>query len=136
MPQFSRRSLDRLDTCHPALRTLMHAAIRHVDFTVLCGIRTDEEQAELFRQGRSQLDGASKRSKHQARPDGYSWAVDVAPCPIDWQNAARFTHLAGFIRGLAAASGIEVRWGGDWDGDGELTDNRWNDLPHIELVKP
>jgi len=28
----------------------------------------------------------------------------------------------------------EVRWGGDWDRDTELKDNRFMDLVHIELI--
>jgi peptidoglycan LD-endopeptidase CwlK len=30
--------------------------------------------------------------------------------------------------------GIEIRWGGDWDGDGDLSDHKFNDLPHFELI--
>jgi len=29
--------------------------------------------------------------------------------------------------------GIRLRWGGDWDGDTELDDNKFDDLPHFEL---
>ena len=27
-----------------------------------------------------------------------------------------------------------VRWGGDWDGDGDWRDERFLDMPHYELV--
>jgi hypothetical protein len=31
--------------------------------------------------------------------------------------------------------GIELRWGGDWDQDFEVKDNRFDDFPHFELKK-
>jgi len=28
---------------------------------------------------------------------------------------------------------VSVRWGGDWDSDGEIADNSFDDLVHVEL---
>jgi len=132
MPKFGKRSLANLATCHPDLATLLDVVIQHHDCTVLEGARSDERQAELFRQGKSKLDGVTKRSKHQPI-GGLSYAVDVAPWPIDWNNRERFVYLAGIIRGHAEALGIAIRWGGDWDGDDDLKDQTFIDLPHFEL---
>jgi len=30
---------------------------------------------------------------------------------------------------------ISIRWGGDWNMDTYVKDQRFNDLPHFELVK-
>ena len=50
------------------------------DCTILEGLRSTDRQQELYRQGKSKLDGLSKRSKHQPSPvHGMSMAVDVAP---------------------------------------------------------
>lgn len=129
MPSFSEKSKARLDTCHPALRDILNDVIKYVDFSVLCGYRGEDEQNAAYSEGRSQLKyPLSEHNKSPAR------AVDIAPYPIDWNNAARFAHLAGIVIGVAKERGVEVRWGGDWDQDGELTDNTFNDLPHLELV--
>jgi peptidoglycan L-alanyl-D-glutamate endopeptidase CwlK len=69
-------------------------------------------------------------------------AVDVAPYPIDWQAPGRFHVLAGHMmmafRVLQQEEQVEdtlrLRWGGDWDGDGELDDQQFDDLPHFELI--
>lgn len=132
MPKFSQRSLDRLATCHPDLAMLFDVVIQHHDCTILEGARSDERQAELFRQGKSKLDGVTKRSKHQP-VGGLSYAVDVAPYPIDWKDRERFIHFAGIVLGHAEALGIAIRWGGDWDGDGVFTESFF-DAPHYELM--
>jgi hypothetical protein len=30
----------------------------------------------------------------------------------------------------------KVRWGGNWDRDGDLADNTLYDRPHLEIYKP
>jgi len=36
--------------------------------------------------------------------------------------------------GTAQSLGYPLRWGGDWDGDTETNDNRFDDLVHFELA--
>jgi len=126
--KFSERSLARLDECDPRLQRILKEAIRHVDFSILEGHRDERRQNRMYDEGRSKLRWPD--SKHNKTP---SLAVDLAPHPLDWGNLARFAHLAGMCRGIASQMGIKLRWGGDWDRDGELSDNRFNDLPHLEL---
>lgn len=130
--RFGRRSLACLGTCHPDLVRVATTAILNspVDFSVIAGQRSDAEQRRLFEAGKSQLDGVTRKSRHQARP---SEAMDLAPYPIDWSDRARFHLMAGVILATAASFGIGLRWGGDWDGDGDLHDQSFNDLPHFEL---
>lgn len=130
MPAFSPTSDNRLNTCHPDLQRVMRYAIQHIDLTVISGHRTKEQQDELFRTGKSQLRGGA--SKHNASP---SLAVDVIPWPVDWSDREQFTYFAGFIMGIAASMGIELRWGGDWNRDTRLSDNSFDDLAHFELVE-
>jgi len=129
MPSFGERSKANLETCDPALRSVLEDLIKYIDFAVICGYRTQEEQDVAYDEGKSEL--KYPQSKHNSYP---SRAVDIAPYPIDWFNAARFAHLAGLAIGLAKERGINLRWGGDWNQNGELTDNKFNDLPHLELV--
>ena len=41
--------------------------------------------------------------------------------------------FGGLVTGLAKQKGIPLRWGGDWDGDNNFKDNRFDDLVHFEL---
>ena len=129
MPKFGSRSLEHLESCDERLRKICERVIEHYDFTVLEGHRSGHRQNELFRQGKSKLKAG--QSKHNALP---SRAVDIAPYPIDWENAKRFYLLAGFVFQAAADLDIKIRWGGDWDGDWDHADQSFNDLPHIELI--
>lgn len=138
MPSFSQRSLARLGTCHPDLVRLFLAVVERHDCSILEGLRSDERQVELFIAGKSKIDGVTRRSKHQARPlfgnggDVVSWAVDVVPYPIDWQDRERFVHFAGIVLGYAESMGIDLRIGADWSGDGIFTESFF-DAPHYEL---
>ncbi len=130
MPGFSPVSRQRLSTCHPELVRLMEAVVSTTDCTILCGHRTEAEQAQAVRLGRSTKPWP--RSKHNTVP---SLAVDAAPYPVDWNDRRRFDHFAGIVKGTAAQLGIRIRWGGDWDSDGDLGEERFQDLPHFELVE-
>jgi len=144
MPSFSKKSMRRLETCAPELQHLFREVVKRSDCTVLEGLRSQERQAELYRQGRSKLDGTTKRSKHQPAADGFSWAVDVAPYPIDWRThddtvRVRWLSFARLVLGVADEMSISLRWGGDWNGDWDrasdpTSDQRFNDWPHWEIV--
>lgn len=129
MPKFSERSLDRLETCHPDLQAIFNVVILDYDVTILEGHRGKAAQNEAHRTGKSQL--KFPQSKHNKSP---ALAVDVAPFPIDWEDHARFYFLAGYVHAVADRLGVKIRWGGDWDGDGDLHDSSFLDLPHFELV--
>jgi len=126
--RFSSHSLARLDECDPRLQKVLKEAIKYVDFSIIEAHRGEARQNRMYEEGRSKLRWPD--SKHNKYP---SLAVDCCPFPLDWGDLSRFAHLAGYIRGIASQMGIPLRWGGDWDRDGELSDNRFNDLPHLEL---
>ena len=137
MPKFGKDSKQKLASAHPELQRLFHEVIKHWDCKVTDGHRSVEEQQKLYAQGRTapgpvvtQIDGVNKKSMHNHLP---SLAVDVAPWPIAWNDTERFYAFGGFVCGMAAALGISIRWGGDWDGDRDLRDQRLFDLPHFEL---
>lgn len=128
MYKFGSRSMQRLETCHQDIQFVLKDAIHIIDFTILCGHRNEEDQEKAFLAGRSKL--RFPQSKHNKTP---SLAVDIAPWPIDWHNKNRFYLLIGIILGLSRSMGIKMRSGGDWDMDGDITDQLFNDLPHFEL---
>lgn len=129
MPKFSKRSLDRLYTCHSDIQKVCFEIIKVFDFTVLCGHRGKEEQNKAFNENKSKL--KFPQSKHNSNP---SLAIDIVPYPINWNDIQRFTYLAGHMQGVALANGIKLRWGGNWERDNDLKNNKFNDLPHFELV--
>lgn len=131
MNRFGRRSLRELETVHPILREILVDVLPIMDFTVLKGHRGEEEQNEAYDTGHSQL--RFPHSKHNASP---SLAVDIAPYPIDWNDTERFVLLAGVVKAIAYNLEVVdiIRWGGDWDQDDRMTDERFRDYPHFELV--
>lgn len=131
MPSFGKISQERLATCHPDLQRICNEVIKIYDFTILEGERTLEQQQAYFKAGKSKLDGINKKSKHQNKP---SLAVDIAPFPVDWNDIKRFYFLAGLFIAKADELGIKVRWGGSWNGSFDFKQNKFNDLPHFELI--
>jgi hypothetical protein len=133
MPAFSQLSLDKLHSADSKLQMVMKEVIRYVDCTILCGHREKKEQDAAVASGASKTPWPT--SKHNSMP---SRAIDVAPYPIDWSNRpktlARFYYLAGYIKSIADSMGVSLRWGGDWDGDLDFTDQNFDDLPHFELI--
>ncbi len=129
MPEFSEKSKAILATCHPKLIALCNTAIMRFDFSVISGHRGEEEQNRLFKDGKSHL--AYPHSKHNKTP---SMAVDLAPYKIDWEDAGRFKLLAGYLLGITVALEINIIWGGDWNGDFNMKNQRFHDLPHFELT--
>jgi len=129
MYSFSITSQRRLTTCHPKLRLLCDEIIRDVDITVLCGTRTKEEQDRAYELGRSTVRWPN--SKHNKNP---SLAVDIGPYPIDWDNRDRWTMFGGYVLWKASTLSIPIRWGGDWDKDGDIWEHRFIDMPHFEII--
>lgn len=121
----------RLVKAHPDLGQLFRAVALVWDVTILESVRSPERQQQLFAAGKSKtLD-----SKHLVQPDGFAWAVDAAPDPVDWRDTGRFYYFGGYVRRVADEAGIKLRFGGDWDGDTVVSDQSFNDLVHYELVR-
>lgn len=128
MPSFSQTSLDRLRTCDQRLQLLFERVVKSRDCTVIVGFRDQAAQEAAFAAGMSQKHWPDGEHNHQP-----SFAVDVAPYPIDWSNSARFYYFAGFVQGIASSMGLTIRYGGDWDGDGNPRNQSFNDLVHFEV---
>jgi hypothetical protein len=94
-------------------------------------------------------------------PSSKSRAIDVIPYPVDWafendlfkkigesqfgavpiddilnieHNIQRWFKFGGYVLGIARQMKIPLIWGGDWDGDNCMSDQRFDDLPHFELM--
>ena len=136
MPKFGRRSRERLKGVDARLVSVLNEVVKYFDITVIEGLRSQERQNELVKQGKSK----TKFGKHVQGK-----AVDIAPYPIDWKARDDFHYLGGFVLGIAAKLGVNVRWGGDWSspsldkdvmaGREQRTtkDNGFDDLVHFEI---
>jgi len=130
MYHFSEKSLENLESCDKRLQELFHEVIKYFDCSIICGHREKLDQDIAYAAGKSQIQWPN--SKHNSMP---SQAVDVIPYPVDWEDTDRMQFFAGFVMGTARGLGIEIRWGGDWDRDTTLTDQKFNDYPHFELAE-
>ena len=128
MPRFGRKSRERLNTCDSKLQKVFNEVIKHVDCSILEGHREKDRQNNLYEEGKTKVKYPNGR--HNRQP---SSAVDVTPYPVDWKDRERQTLFAGFVIGVASQMNINLRWGGDWDQDFQVADNRFDDFPHFEL---
>ena len=147
--KLSQRSLDRMEGVDERLVAVAKAAIGHTktDFGVTCGLRTIEEQRELYNKGASK----TMKSKHI---DGN--ALDLMAyvgSRASWEIKLYF-DIADAGKQAAIDVGVKVRWGAswhindirEWDGTMEEAYNAYVDLrrsqgkspfidgPHFELV--
>lgn len=125
MASFGKQSEAMLKGVDPRLVKICRMAVEVLDFQVLDGVRTLEEQRINVLRGKSK----TMDSKHL-----HGRAVDLAPYPIDWTDTEMFCVLAGVMKSAAHAMGVRLRWGGDWDSDNSTRDERFRDYGHFELV--
>ena len=110
MPKLGKRSMSRLKGVDPRLVSVLQKVVKYYDITVIEGLRSQERQNELLAQGKSK----TKFVKHCN-----GMAVDIAPYnyktrKIDWENRDDWHYLGGFVLGVSAIMGVNLRWGGDW----------------------
>ena len=107
--KLSQRSIDRLEPVKPELFDVVLEAISltKVDFGVICGLRTEEEQRALVEKGASQ----TMKSKHltgdavdlMAYIDGRgTWELNV------------YDDIDEAMREAAKNQGVRIRWGAAW----------------------
>lgn len=149
MFSFVEQSLKKLEGVHKDLVKVMKLAITNTpyDFKITQGVRTSAVQYPLYCQGRTVLkdqkgnklvnvtncDGIIKKSNHQAKNDGFGYAIDIAiinpnnPKKIIWRDISMYTKVANHIKIIAKEQGLRVEWGGDW--------KSFKYYPHFELKK-
>ena len=130
MPKFGKKSKEELSTCREELQEVFNEVIKTVDCSVLEGNRHQTRQDALYEEGKTKV--KYPMGRHNALP---SFAVDVCPYPVDWSDRERFHLFAGFVLGIAKSMDINLRWGGDWNQNWEVDDNKFDDFPHFELIE-
>ena len=142
-------SNEKLNTCHQDFQKIIRLAISRskVDFGVSEGHRAIERQHKLFLEGKSKIDGYTKKGKHNYKPslagDIYAYHPNRKVRERIIYDPLTLSYIAGVIDSCAQELYSKkeithlIRWGGNWDSDGIIKyDQRFNDLPHFELIKP
>jgi len=125
----SQKVHDSLDQDLQVLFTRVRDEV--TDISLIYGYRGREIQNELFEAGESQRRWPD--SMHNRKP---SLACDFQPYPYPQREEVLWgalSYIAGRAYQIAQQEGFRIRWGGDWDGDGDMTDQKFYDLFHIEL---
>lgn len=159
---FGKASMKQYETLHNDLQLILDHAILEcaIDFSLTEGYRSAETQFEYFKKGRTQqpngewivtephkiitnVDGYKIKGSHSYNP---SIAVDIAVYVPDKPELTYDVKHLAYIAGCIVTIGDRlfregkikhrVRWGGNWDKDGDLADNVLFDGPHFELYKP
>ena len=138
--RFGRKSKQRLAQLHKDLQFLCTEVIKIINFSIVEGHRGEKRQNQYY------VAGVTKKkwpdSKHNKLP---SEALDAYPYPVILpdikkskkeygKQLARFYLLVGIFKGIAFSNNIKIRVGADWDSDGEILDQSFDDLPHIEII--
>lgn len=139
MPKFSGSSIAQLSTCHHELQVLFNEVIKTFDCVVTEGFRNEEAQNKAFVSGNSKIKWPN--GNHNRMP---SLAADVYPYHpthrVHWEDTYRMYYFAGYVLGIAqklyedGKMTLRVRWGGDWNMNTQVLDEKFKDLGHFELI--
>lgn len=145
MPNFGAASRANLVGVDDRLVKIANGVVGYWDCSVTDGVRTIEEQRKNVAKGVSK----TMDSKHLPQADGKGHAIDIVPFPVNWNaiekgysaikhatggmEIAEMYAFAGFVDGYAAALGINLRSGYDWNTNRQFEDQSFLDLPHHEL---
>lgn len=131
--KLGKTSLARLKGVDETLVNVVKRAIEisEVDFTVLEGVRTLERQRELYAQGRTAPGKIVTWTMKSRHIEGK--AVDLVPYPLDWNDLDKFNKIKDAMFQAAKELDVNLRWGADWDGDGNYREKGEYDSPHFEI---
>lgn len=156
--RWGRESREVLDQLHPDLRRVVERVRDHRDLAVREGYRGELAQNTKQLNGRSRARWG--QSAHNYRPvlacHLLPWPVDdyyelvvrgqeivqhsaqraMTLRPVDSRSLRAWAEIHRFgaeVVTIGRELGIAVAHGGDWDGDGNLRDQTFDDLFHFEL---
>jgi len=129
-----------LNQCDARLRRIFYEVNKRTTVEILPStIRTIEHQKYLVEMGVSKTMNSLHLIDEQ---HPFSRAVDAGPWPIIWPDKrnpkyvytiGQFYYFAGVVLEVAHELLIPIRYGGDWDGDFNVTNQTFYDLVHFEL---
>lgn len=128
----------RFNTLHPDLQLLFNETRKELelnpipelpDIFLVCGERNEKEQNEAVRRGMSKV--KYPNSKHNRFP---SEAMDTCPSPINWKDIKKFYIMYRVMKVVAERFNLRIRFGADFNQDGNLKNDKFVDMPHCELI--
>ena len=147
----SKLSISRLEGVNADLVKVVQRAIEitQQDFMVVEGVRSKEQCYINYGKGRTVAQCTAKGvpAKYaQPKLAKVTWlnnplsskhvtgkAVDLVPYPVDWNDLTKFDQVAKAMFAAADELGVSIRWGADWDNDGNYREKGEYDSPHFEL---
>jgi peptidoglycan L-alanyl-D-glutamate endopeptidase CwlK len=106
----------------------MNAVIVEFDDSIIWGHRGQSAQNAAFDEGYSKK--RWQESLHNFYP---AFAVDAVPYPEMWEVRDRLVLHAGYVMGIAKGLDVPLIWGGDWNRNWIIRDERFEDLAHFQL---
>ena len=112
--RLSDRSLAKLENVNEGMANVVKKAIEltKIDFGVIYGVRTLDEQKKLYDAVKSQ----TMNSKHLIQDDGTCHAVDLMAYvegSASWELNL-YDDLADAMKWAATEEGVPIRWGAAW----------------------
>jgi len=134
-----RISIQRLNTLHPKIRKealdlyerASSALTGRAQMRIVQALRTFDEQAALYAQGRTKPGKVVTNAKAGQSFHNYGLAIDFALLidgkAISWETGKDFDgdHVADWMEVVKIFKDAGWAWGGDWTGT-------LRDLPHLE----
>ena len=99
-----------------------------VDIIITEGLRTPEQQKKYFLSGKSK----TLKSKHLIGN-----AIDICFSvngKINWNDMKYWVLASKHFLDYGKSKGVNIRWGGDWSGNGDWKDEKFLDAPHYEIT--
>ena len=116
---------------HPQVQEVVDFILHNVcDISLITGHRDEATQNSLYPQFTKVR---WPNGKHNSYP---SLAVDLQPYPYpptEQELREQLSYIAGRVVQWGLENNIDIRWGGDWDSDGDIVDNKFDDLFHFEV---
>lgn len=160
--ELTKSELKRRNEVHPDLRLLYDEAriemlkeqsplVHPMDIYLVCGNRNKEDQTKAVAGGFSKVfwpNGKHNIGRDKSvTVDGYcSDAMDCAPIKwngvkyeLDWNDLKAFKYMVDLMMRVAKRLESEgkikkIRFGADFNQDGNLKNDKFVDLPHVEVV--
>ncbi len=139
MNLFGTASRANLSTANSTLQGIAAEVLLIKDHSIIKGHRNQIDQDYAHQKGNSKLKWPD--GKHNKLPSN---AIDVLTFPVPLgsltQTAEQMLreeqlYLLGLYAGVAFALGTTLRTGADWDRNGVISDNGFDDFFHVETIE-
>ena len=142
-----------MNQCDARFKPILEDVLQFKDCSIIEGHRTEDRQNQLYPKFTKVKWPNSKHNKmpseaihvvpyikgigaitgHSSQAAKLAAMMDITVQQAQERIREEFTYLAGAIIMCGRKHNIKIRWGGDWDRDGDIFDNNFDDLAHYEI---